>query len=78
LFEAVRHVDPGSFADVITEQDRAFIVHVAGREVEKQPDAAARVDAQVNSLASQNEMIAFMGWIADRIEAAKVQQLYRR
>jgi peptidyl-prolyl cis-trans isomerase D len=78
LFEAVRHVDPGAFADVITEQDRAFIIHVSGREVEKQPDAAARLDSQVSSLASQNEMKAFMGWIADRIEAAKVQQLYRR
>jgi hypothetical protein len=78
LFEAVRHVDPGSFAEVVAEQDRAFIIHVASREVEKQPDAAARVDAQVTSLASQNEMIAFMGWIADRIEAANVQQLNRR
>jgi hypothetical protein len=63
---------------VVAEQDRAFIIHVASREVEKQPDAAARVDAQVTSLASQNEMIAFMGWIADRIEAANVQQLNRR
>jgi hypothetical protein len=78
LFEAVRYVDPGSFAEVITEQDRAFIVHVTSREVEKQADAAARLDSQVTSLSSQNEMIAFMGWIADRIEAAKVQQLYRK
>lgn len=78
LFEAVRYVDPGSFAEVITEQDRAFIVHVAAREVEKQADAATRLDSQVTSLSSQNEMIAFMGWIADRIEAAKVQQLYRK
>jgi hypothetical protein len=36
------------------------------------------LDSQVSSLSSQNEMIAFMGWIADRIEAAKVQQLYRK
>jgi hypothetical protein len=78
LFEAVRYVDPGSFAEVITEQDRAFIVHVTSREVEKQADAATRLDSQVTSLSSQNEMIAFMGWIADRIEAAKVQQLYRK
>ncbi|HSR37164.1 MAG TPA: SurA N-terminal domain-containing protein, partial [Desulfurivibrionaceae bacterium] len=47
LFEAVRYVDPGSFAEVIAEDDRAFIVHVASREVEKQQDAAARVDSQV-------------------------------
>lgn len=78
LFEAVRYVDPGSFAEVITEADRAFIAHVASREVEKQPDAAARVDSQVASLATRNEMQAFMGWIADRVEAAKVEQLYRK
>ena len=35
LFDAVRNVDPGGLADVITEADRAFIVHVATREVEK-------------------------------------------
>ena len=78
LFEAVRYVDPGSFAEVITEADRAFIVHVATREVEKQPDAAARVDSEVTSLVTRNETQAFMGWIADRVEAAKVEQLYRR
>lgn len=78
LFEAVRYADPGSFAEIITEQDRAFIAHVATREVEKQPDAAARVDSEVTSLASQNETQAFMGWIADRTEAANVQQLYRK
>ena len=62
---------PGDF-------DRAFIVHVASREVEKQADAAARIDTEVASSARQNEIIAFTGWLADRIEAAKVEQLYRR
>jgi peptidyl-prolyl cis-trans isomerase D len=78
LFEAARNVDPGGLAEVITEADRAFIVHVASREVEKQADAATRIDAQVSSGARQNEMIAFMGWLADRVEAAKVEQLYKK
>jgi peptidyl-prolyl cis-trans isomerase D len=76
LFEATRNVDPGSLAEVIMEADRAFIIHVAAREVEKQADADARIDAQVASASRQNEMIAFMGWLADRVEAAKVQRLY--
>jgi DNA-binding phage protein len=78
LFESVRYVDPGSFAEVIAEADRVFIAHVATREVEKQPDAAARVDSEVTRLITGNETQAFMGWIADRIDAAKVEQLYRK
>jgi len=78
LFEATRNVDPGSLTEVITEADRAFIVHVASREVEKQADAATRIEAEVSSSARQNEMIAFVGWLADRIEAAKVEQLYKK
>jgi len=78
LFEAARNVDPGALAEIIIEADRAFIVHVATREVEKQKDAAARLDREVANSARQNEMIAFMGWIADRVEAAKVEQLYKK
>jgi peptidyl-prolyl cis-trans isomerase D len=78
LFEATRNVDPGALADVIVETDRAFIVHVAKREVVKEENAATRVDAEVKSRASANELYAFNGWLADRIEAAKVEQLYRK
>lgn len=78
LFEAVRNVDPGSLADVIIEADRAFIVHVATREVVKEENAAERLNTEVKSRASQNELIAFTGWITDRTEAAKVERLYKR
>ena len=78
LFDASRYVDPGSLAEIITETDRAFIIHVASREVEKNKDAATRIDGEVTSLANSNEMVAFLGWIADQVEAAKVEQLYRR
>jgi hypothetical protein len=78
LFEAVRTVDPGSIADVITDEDRAFIVHVAKRELVKAPDLATRIDGELKSLTSQNETIAFTSWIAARTEDAKVEQLYKR
>jgi peptidyl-prolyl cis-trans isomerase D len=78
LFEVVRNVDPGGLGEVTTEADRAFIIHVASREVEKQTDASARVDAEVASSARQNEIIAFTGWLADRVEAANVEQLYKK
>ena len=73
-----RHVDPGSLAEVVAEANRAFIIHVASREVEKKEDTATRIDTQLASASRQNEMAAFVGWLTDRVEAAKVEQLNRR
>ena len=78
LFETARNIDPGSIADVIVEADRAFILHVVKREVVKEANAAERLDSEVKARASENETIAFMGWIAARTEAAKVEQLYKK
>ena len=78
LFQATRNIDPGALAEIITEADRTFIVHVVKREVVKEEDAATRIDGEVKSQASQNELTAFTGWIAERTEAAKVEQLYKR
>lgn len=77
LFEAARYVDPGSVAELISESDRAFILHVAKREVVKEPNAAARIDGEVTSRTTENETIAFTSWITARTEAAKVEQLYK-
>ncbi len=78
LFEAARNIDPGSIAEVIIESDRAFILYVAKREVVKSTDADTKVDAEIKSRASENETYAFAAWIADRIDRAKVEQLYKR
>ena len=78
LFQASRHVDPGSLAEIVVETDRAFIIHVASREVEKNPNAATAIDGELASAANANQQIAFMGWLADRTEAAKVERLYRQ
>lgn len=78
LFASAANVDPGTLAEPIFEADRNFILYVAKREVVKNADAATRLDAEVKSRASQNETIAFAGWIAARTEAAKVEQLYRK
>lgn len=78
LFEAARAIDPGSIAEVIMEDDRAFIVYVAKREVVKAADAVTKIDAEVKSRASENETYAFAAWIAARTEDAKVEQLYKR
>jgi peptidyl-prolyl cis-trans isomerase D len=78
LFEATRNVDPGSIAEVIVESDRAFIVHVAKREVVKEAGAATRLDSEVTARTNENETTAFMAWMNSRIEAANVEQLYKQ
>jgi hypothetical protein len=78
LFEVARNVDAGSIAEVIIESDRAFILHVAKREVVKEPNAAARIDREVVSSTNKNEIVAFTSWITARTEAAKVEQLYKK
>jgi hypothetical protein len=78
LFEAARYINPGSLAEIIMQGDRAFILHVASREVEKSPDAASRIDGELASQARANENRALLDWLADRAEAANVQRLGRR
>lgn len=78
LFEAVRSTDPGSLANNIFESDRAFIVHVVKREVVKNPDNDARIDAEVRNSAAGNEFAAFNSWLNARIEAAKIDDLTAR
>ncbi len=78
LFEASRNVDPGSIADVIMESDRAFILYVAKREVVRDDIAAAKVDAEIKARTNENETYAFVSWISARVEAAKVELLYKR
>jgi peptidyl-prolyl cis-trans isomerase D len=78
LFEATRNVDPAGIAEVIVESDRAFIVHVAKREVVKAADAATRLDSEVTARTGENETVAFMSWMNSRIEAAQVEQLYKQ
>jgi hypothetical protein len=78
LFEATRNTDPGAIADVISQSDQTFILHVAKREVVKELNAAARIDSEVSTQTTQNETIAFASWVSARIEEAKVEQLYKR
>ncbi|MES2657908.1 MAG: SurA N-terminal domain-containing protein [Verrucomicrobiota bacterium] len=78
LFESARNLDPGTLGEIITESDRTFILYVAKREVVKEENAAAKIDSEVTARANENETYAFAGWIAERIEAAQVEPLYKR
>lgn len=75
LFDAARNIDPGSIAEPIIESDRAFILYIAKREVEKDANAATRLDAEVTSRTTENETFAFSAWMNARIDAANVEHL---
>ena len=44
----------------------------------KEDIAAAKVDAEIKSRTKENETYAFVSWIGARVEAAKVELLYKR
>ena len=78
LFQSASNVDPGKLAEVIKEQNRAYIVHVSSREVLKDPKVEETVKAQVKSSAVQNEMYAYTDWLKQRTAAAKIESLIQR
>ncbi len=78
LFQAARVIDPGSLAEAIIESDRAFIIHVSKREVVKEANAATRLDSELKTRSTQNETFAFSSWLGARLDAAKVETLYKQ
>jgi hypothetical protein len=78
LFEVTRNVDPGSLADPVIESDRAFIVHVAKREVLKSENPEARIDGELVSQTTNNQTIAFLAWMKARTGGAKGEPIARR
>ncbi|HVJ45891.1 MAG TPA: SurA N-terminal domain-containing protein [Luteolibacter sp.] len=78
LFDAVRSIDPGSIANTLVESERAFVAYVVKREVVKEANADARLDAEVRNQTAQNETAAFDAWLTEQIENAKVEDLYAK
>lgn len=78
LFQNASTVDPGTLAEPVTEKDRAFFIHVAAREVVKDPKADESTKSLVESSALQNSYLAFSNWLKERTEAAKVEALFKR
>lgn len=78
LFDAAKYIDPGAIAEPVIEPNRAFIIQVVSREVEKQEDAQAGIDSKVKTAADRNKLTAFASWLSTKSEAADIQQLYRQ
>lgn len=78
LFNDAKYTDAGDLSDPVLEADRAFIIHIAKREVLKSESTEANVDTQLSQAAESNKVAAFTSWLNSRYESADIQQLYRR
>jgi SurA N-terminal domain len=78
LFTAARNIEPNMLGEVVIESDRAFLLHVTKREVVKLADAETRLNSEVATRSTKNGTAAFLGWLNARIEAVKVEKLYKK
>lgn len=78
LFQTASKVDPGAFADIITDNESAFILRVVRREVTKEPNLDALVTSSLNNANITHQTLIFDTWLNAQVEAAKVDHLYRR
>jgi hypothetical protein len=75
IFEAAAHTDPGTIADVLHENRRSVIIFVEKREVVREENLQARIEAFANRSTNQNRYIAFGSWLKAAREQANVQRL---
>ncbi len=78
LFQRCRFTDPGSMAEPVIEPGRAFLIHVASRDVFKDPAAAGTIDGELSMSANRNASAAFTDWLSSLRDQAKVEKLYGR
>jgi hypothetical protein len=78
LFNAAKYTDPGTLTEPVIESDRAFIVHVGKREIVKQENAEAALEAEIRGAKETTRIAAFSSWLAAKTEAAGVETLYNK
>ena len=78
LFDAAKYTDPGALTQPVIESDRAFIIHVAKREIVKQENAATALEADFQRAQDAVRISAFNSWLAAKTETAGVETLYNK
>ncbi len=82
LQKAVAMLDPGTIAEPLLEPDKsptkAFLIHLTKREVYKEDKPETALQEQLKSEQYANSRIAFMAWMRNKTETAKIERLYRR
>lgn len=75
IFQAAAHTDPETLADVLHEDRRSVIIFVEKREVVREENLQARIEAFADRSTNQNRYIAFGSWLKAAREQADVQRL---
>ena len=72
IFTQASTVKPGEFAEPLFLADRALIIRVTERQIEKDDNRGQQIDNYASNLLVQNENAAFEAWLNHRIEQAQV------
>ncbi|MES2995396.1 MAG: peptidylprolyl isomerase [Verrucomicrobiota bacterium] len=78
LLATTRFLDPGAFAEPLIENKRAYIIQVTKREVVKPASAEEQLTAALKEAEQNNKMAAMMSWLASRVVAANVEELFKQ
>ncbi len=78
LFDSAKYTDPGALTQPVIESDRAFIIHVAKREIVKKEDAATALEADFKRAQDALRISAFNSWLAAKTETAGIETLYNK
>jgi peptidyl-prolyl cis-trans isomerase D len=78
LFDAAKHTDPGALTNPVIESDRAFLIHVAKREIVKQENADTALQAEFDRAQDALRISAFNSWLVAKKEAVGVETLYNK
>ena len=78
LFDSAKYTDPGALTQPVIEPARAFIIHVAKREIVKKEDAATALEADFKRAQDALRISAFNSWLAAKTETAGIETLYNK
>ncbi|MEM1085082.1 MAG: SurA N-terminal domain-containing protein [Verrucomicrobiota bacterium] len=75
LFTPASTVNPGELAEPIYTDKQAIILFVKNRQIVRDDNRGAQIDANANRLAQTNSRLAFDAWLHQRLKAAEVIDL---
>jgi hypothetical protein len=78
LYQTAALVDPGALADPVLRPEGSLFVFVEKRELVKDPARASRVEDSLGGLSQSLQRLAFSAWMADQLEATKVEEITAR
>ncbi len=78
LFETAKYTASGALTEPVIESDRAVIILVEKRELVKDENSEAGIDAQYNRASDGNRISAFETWLKEKADVSDIERLNRK